>query len=102
MAWRSGGSSRRSCLPERARKESAMRPATSRFALAAPIMVAVAAMLWGTDGIFRTALIAAMPANAIVLWEHILLTAATGWILWRDRASLSRLNGGDWVAAVVV
>jgi drug/metabolite transporter (DMT)-like permease len=79
-----------------------MRPASSRVGLAAPIMVAVAAMLWGTDGIFRTALIAAMPANAIVLWEHILLTAATGWILWRDRATLSRFDRGDWVAAIVV
>src|ERR1051325_4173930 len=67
-----------------------------------PILVAIAAMLWGTDGIFRTELIAAMPANAIVLWEHVLLTAALGWILWRDRAALRRLDGGDWTAAIVI
>jgi drug/metabolite transporter (DMT)-like permease len=59
-------------------------------------------MLWGTDGIWRTELIAAMPSNAIVLWEHILLTLATGWILWRDRAALRRLDGGDWTAAIVI
>jgi drug/metabolite transporter (DMT)-like permease len=65
-------------------------------------MVAVAAMLWGTDGIFRTALIKNMPANAIVLWEHILLTAAIGWLLWRNRASLRRLDAGDWSAATII
>ena len=68
-----------------------------------PVMIAVAAMLWGTDGIFRTALIQAMPNSwAIVSWEHILLVAATGWLIWRDRRQLARLDGGDWLALVVI
>jgi drug/metabolite transporter (DMT)-like permease len=79
-----------------------MRDSGVRSWTTGPLLVAIAAMLWGTDGIFRTALIAAMPANAIVLWEHILLTLAVGWILWRDRAALRRLDGGDWISAFVI
>jgi drug/metabolite transporter (DMT)-like permease len=79
-----------------------MRETGYRSWAAGPFLVAFAAMLWGTDGIWRSELIAAMPSHAIVLWEHILLTLATGWILWRDRAALARLDGGDWTAALVI
>src|SRR5437667_404123 len=64
-------------------------------------MIAVAAMLWGTDGIFRTILINAMPNSwAIVSWEHIILVVATGWLLWRDRAQLTKLDRRDWPDAL--
>lgn len=74
----------------------------SRSTLLPPAFVALAAMLWGTDAIWRTALTATMPSTAIVFWEHILLVLATGWILWRDRSHLRRLDGGDWLAALVI
>jgi len=67
-----------------------------------PALVAVAAMLWGTDGLWRTSLIQSMPATTIVFWEHVLLVAATGWMLWRGRAELRRLDAGDWTAALVI
>jgi drug/metabolite transporter (DMT)-like permease len=79
-----------------------MRDSGVRSWATGPLLVALAAMLWGTDGIWRTELIAAMPSSSIVLWEHVLLTAATGWLLWRDRAALARLDGGDWTAAIVI
>jgi drug/metabolite transporter (DMT)-like permease len=66
-------------------------------------MIAFAAMLWGTDGIFRTSLIETMPNPvAIVAWEHVLLVASTGWLIWRFRGQLARLNAGDWVAVAIV
>jgi drug/metabolite transporter (DMT)-like permease len=69
----------------------------------APFLVAFAAMLWGTDGLWRTDLIlSGWPSTTIVFWEHVILVAATGWLLWRDRDSLRRLDRGDWVAALVV
>lgn len=74
----------------------------ARLSFVGPVMVAVAAMLWGTDGLFRTDLIATMQPNVIVLWEHVLLVAATGWIIWRDRAALTRLDRGDWIALAVI
>lgn len=75
----------------------------SSSALFGPLLIAVAAMLWGADGIFRTSLIASMPNSwAIVSWEHVLLVAATGWLIWRDRAQLARLDGGDWLALLVI
>jgi drug/metabolite transporter (DMT)-like permease len=43
-----------------------------------------------------------MPATTIVFWEHVLLVAVTGWLLWRGRDQLRRLNAGDWIAALVI
>lgn len=76
---------------------SARRPG-----LLAPAMIVVAAMLWGTDGLWRTELLKTMSAPAIVFWEHAILVVAVGWLLWRDRAILARLSGRDWLAAAVI
>ncbi len=73
-----------------------------RLELFPPLLVAVAAMLWGTDAIWRTDLLKRLPAPSIVLWEHVVLVACTGWLLWRDRSRLARLDRGDWLAAIVV
>lgn len=70
--------------------------------LVPPALIVVAAMLWGTDGLWRTALLTAMPATAIVLWEHLLLVAATGWMLWRDRAVLAAMRRVEWLAVLVI
>jgi drug/metabolite transporter (DMT)-like permease len=39
---------------------------------------------------------------AIVSWEHVILVAATSWLIWRNRAQLARLDGGDWAALIVI
>src|SRR5438270_13232254 len=90
FALRNGRRQRSRCASPRAER---IRPvARTSSALIPPLMIAFAAMLWGTDGIFRTSLIAGMSNSwAIVTWEHVLLVAATGWLIWRDRRSLSKL-----------
>lgn len=65
-------------------------------------MVAFAAMLWGTDGLWRTGLLAQMPSPAIVLWEHVLLVLVTGWLLWRDRVAISRLTWRERMLVLVI
>lgn len=67
-----------------------------------PTLVVTAAMLWGTDGLWRTGLLAGLAAPSIVLWEHVLLVGATGWLVWRERRILARLGGGDRVTLVVI
>ena len=72
------------------------------MALLPPFLVMVAAMLWGTDGLWRTELLKALPSPSIVFWEHVILVVATGWLLWRDRRQLAALDGGDWLAVIVI
>lgn len=78
------------------------KPSRTRLAVLPPVMIAFAAMLWGTDAVWRTDLLRTLTAPAIVFWEHVILVTATGWLLWRDRLSLGRLNRGDWAAALVI
>ena len=67
-----------------------------------PALIVLAAMLWGTDALWRTSLLTTLTAPAIVFWEHVLLVAATGWLLWRARAVLARLSAPDWSAVALV
>lgn len=71
-------------------------------AILGPVLVALAAMLWGTDGLWRTALLKGLSSPAIVFWEHVLLVLATGWLLWRGRRQLADLGRGDWVAVLLI
>lgn len=84
------------------RSMTATAASRARVDLAPPAMVALAAMLWGTDGLWRTGLLAAMPSPAIVLWEHVLLVLATGWLLWRDRYAIARLRWGERIIVLVI
>jgi drug/metabolite transporter (DMT)-like permease len=84
------------------RSTSAFSGASGRPALLPPALVALAAMLWGTDAIWRTELLKALSAPSIVLWEHVILVVATGWMLWRDRRQLAALRAGDWLAVILV
>jgi drug/metabolite transporter, DME family len=67
-----------------------------------PTLIVLAAMLWGTDALWRTELLKTLPAPAIVFWEHVILVAATGWLLWRGRHELVTLRRSDWVAVALV
>jgi drug/metabolite transporter, DME family len=77
-------------------------PAGAGGSLLPPAMIVLAAMLWGTDALWRTSLLTTLTAPAIVFWEHVLLVAATGWLLWRARAVLARLSAWDWFAVALV
>lgn len=65
-------------------------------------LVAVAAALWGTDGLLRLPLAQDLPAATVVLWEHLLIVVVLlPWI----PAALRALRGcgkWEWIAAVVI
>lgn len=65
-------------------------------------LVALAAMLWGTDALFRRGLALDLPAATVVFAEHVLLAALTAPLLWRDRGALRKLSRGDWGAVVLI
>jgi drug/metabolite transporter, DME family len=67
-----------------------------------PAAISVAAMLWATDGFFRNSLMQTMPSGAIVVWEHIIIVLATGWILFQDRAHIAKLKFADWLSVFMI
>ena len=68
-----------------------------------PAAVSLAAMLWGADGLWRNSLIqSGFPSGATVFWEHVILVAACGWLLWRDRRVLATLKTSDWIAVFLI
>ena len=68
-----------------------------------PAAVSLAAMLWGADGLWRNSLIQSnFPFGAIVFWEHVILVAACGWVLWKDRRVLATLKSSDWLAVLFI
>lgn len=66
------------------------------------VLVALAAAMWGTDGVLRGPLTQGIPASAIVFIEHAILVAATIPLLRGSRAVVRSLNPGDWVALVLI
>ena len=76
-----------------------------RFAV---LLVALAAMLWGTDALFRSPLLqhlggdAILPATQLVTMEHIVLTIACLPILWLGWREIRALTRPQWVAIVAI
>ncbi len=66
-------------------------------------LIALAAALWGTDGLFRRGLALELPPATIVFWEHLILVAITfpalrrAWGIARDR-----FDRKDWGAMVLI
>ncbi|HEU5317582.1 MAG TPA: DMT family transporter [Chloroflexota bacterium] len=67
-----------------------------------PAAVSVAAMLWATDGFWRNTLIQTMPSGAIVVWEHVILVIATGWLLVRERRHIAALRPAEWLSVFLI
>lgn len=65
-------------------------------------VVASAYMLWGTNAVGRTGLLATLTSPAIVFRVHVALVAATAWLFWKDRASLRELDRGASALAMVL
>ena len=58
------------------------------------LLIAFAAMLWGSDLLLRPLVLhAGWAAARVVLWEHLLLTALFAVPLWRGRRALFALTG---------
>ncbi len=76
-----------------------------RFAV---VVIAVAAMMWGTDTLFRIPLLGHLSHDALVgsvqlvFAEHVILTVAVLPILWRARREIARLGRSRWAAIVVI
>ena len=66
------------------------------------LLVAAGAAMWGADGALRAPLVSHWSPWTIVLFEHILLTAAVAPHLYRRRAALSSLPWRAWVSVVGV
>ena len=72
-------------------------------------LVALAAVLWGTDALIRTPLSGQLPAATVVFWEHLIIVAMlspwllSAWRAWRvatARERLSLLGVGAGASAV--
>lgn len=71
--------------------------------LISPFLIALAAMLWGSDLLLRpNALSAGWSPAWVVLGEHLLLTLLLAPVLWRERQKLATLNKGQWTALLFV
>lgn len=76
-----------------------------RFAV---VLVAVGAMLWGTDALFRVPLLRHLSPNLLVastqlvLMEHVILTICSIPILWLARHQIRRLNRRQWAAIAAI
>jgi drug/metabolite transporter (DMT)-like permease len=68
-----------------------------------PFLIALAAMLWGSDLLLRpNALSAGWSPAWVVLGEHLLLTLLFLPVLWRERVKLAVLTKPQWGALLFV
>src|SRR5438874_9852996 len=76
-----------------------------RFAV---LLVALAAMLWGTDALFRAPLLQhlggdpVLQSTQLVTMEHIVLTIVCLPILWAAWREVRSLNAAQWRAIVAI
>lgn len=71
--------------------------------LCSPFLIALAAMLWGSDLLLRpNALSAGWSPAWLVLGEHLLLSLLFLPVLWRERVKLSALTKSQWRALLFV
>lgn len=71
--------------------------------LYSPFLIALAAMLWGSDLLLRpNALSAGWSPAWVVLGEHLVLTLLFLPILWRERRTLAALTQTQWAALLFV
>jgi len=74
----------------------------------AVVLVALGAMLWGTDALWRVPILRHLPrdpllaSTAIVFMEHLILTICSIPILVVARREIARLNGRQWAAIIAI
>lgn len=67
------------------------------------LLIALAALLWGSDLLLRPPVLhAGWSAARVVLWEHLLLTLVFAVPLWRGRRALLALQGRQWGALLFI
>lgn len=75
----------------------ARSPAASGF-----LLVAVAAALWGSDGLFRRGLALDLPAATVVMFEHAILVILTLPMLVRGLRVARSFSFAEWAALTAV
>ncbi|MFC4004567.1 DMT family transporter [Prauserella oleivorans] len=65
-------------------------------------LVAVAAALWGTDGLLRLPLAEDLPAGTVVFWEHLLVVVVLLPLLPSAFRALARCGPREWLAVLVI
>ncbi len=66
------------------------------------LFIALAALLWSSDSLFRFSLLKDLSPWAIVLGEHVLALVFVGPILWRERMALLILNKKQWGSLIFI
>jgi drug/metabolite transporter (DMT)-like permease len=76
-----------------------------RFAV---VFVALGAMLWGTDALFRAPLLRHLSSDRLiqstqlVFAEHVILVVCSIPLLWLARHQIRRLTGRQWAAIIAI
>src|SRR4051794_16553946 len=65
-------------------------------------LVALAAALWGTDGLLRLPLVGQLPAATIVFWEHLLIVVVLIPLLPSAVRAFRAATGRERVALLVI
>ncbi|MFD8500638.1 DMT family transporter [Amycolatopsis sp. NPDC059657] len=65
-------------------------------------LVAIAAALWGTDGLLRLPLAEKLPAATVVFWEHVLVVMVLSPFIPRAIRALRKCGPKEWLAVLVI
>jgi drug/metabolite transporter (DMT)-like permease len=66
------------------------------------LLVILAAMLWGTDSLFRRPLTERLSPITVVFLEHVILVLVMLPLLVRARSDIARLNRSDWISITFI
>ncbi len=66
------------------------------------LLIALAGVMWGVDGLLRVPLLADTPVSVIVFAEHAILVVATIPFLRGVVPVLRRFSSADWVALILI
>lgn len=65
-------------------------------------LVAIAAALWGTDGLLRLPLAEDLPAASVVFWEHLIVATLLLPFLPSALRALARCGPREWVSVLLI
>ncbi|OLT46388.1 multidrug DMT transporter permease [Saccharomonospora sp. CUA-673] len=64
--------------------------------------MAIAAALWGTDGLLRLPLATDLPASTVVFWEHLIIVAVLAAFVPRAVRALARCGLRERIAVLII
>ena len=70
--------------------------------LLGPLLILIAALLWGTDSLFRYSLSQQVDATWIVLIEHLGILALIPWLIAKRGEQLFKLGWKEWFCAFII